>query len=191
MGGGQRRSPDIVLTPPGCLLCLGGCSLVLPAPLVFSDLPSWIHRAPGPGPVHELAESKGQTAKQAGLNGASSRSQEEAGGLPGGGGPWAKAWWRSRVVTRKSRAQALAPRLAAGVLGRIDCHTPSGAVRPAKPTTGPLQARVAVGAFPRVRSESWTHWGTRQAPPPQWATLDPGPLHAARWTTVTCSTRRC
>lgn len=79
----RRHIPDYpwVLALPG---------RVLPRPCPLNLL--WIHRAPGPGPTHELADSKGQTAKHAGLNGASSRCQEEAGGLPGGGDPGAKAW---------------------------------------------------------------------------------------------------
>lgn len=85
------------------------------------------------------------------------------------------------MATRKSRAQALAPSLAVGVLGRIVTLPP---------VLHSLQSRPQGHFQARVQSESWPHWGTRQAPPPQQATMDPGPLYAARWTAVACSTRR-
>lgn len=142
-----------------------------PDPLVFSDLPSRVHRAPGPGPTRELAQSKGQTAKHAGLNGASGRCQEEAGGLPGGGDPWAKAWWRSRV----------APRLAVGVLGRTVTLPP--ALYSLRSRHRPLWLHAL---FPECVVRVLATLGDMA----RWATLDLGPLHGARWTVVTCSARR-
>lgn len=45
MGGGQRRGPDTFLTTLGCLLCLGGSSLV-PVPLIFSGFTEHLGLAP-------------------------------------------------------------------------------------------------------------------------------------------------